>query len=236
MTFLSTRRKNKGLHIIALTGVWVVLAALCTPAARAEQSARPAPEALTAREVFTRLPIGVLDLLNRSTRLDMLDYFDADSLWSAPNAMEGVSRLNTVKPDYLSLQVTDVSTLAIRILPTKREPVVMVLYTVGSEEEGPDTEVQFFDASLRPLDTGKYLSMPKPGDFLDIPKGTDRKEIEALLPFPTIEWKVSEDAPLLQGRMTLGSHLPLESADRIRPLLKPWLSWTWDGSRWKPRK
>lgn len=214
----------------------MVLATIFTPAARAEKAPAIAGDTLTAREVFTRLPLGVLDLLNRSTRLDMLDYYDADSLWRAPNAMEGYSRLNVVRPDYLSLEVTEVSNLTIRILPAKKNPVVMTLYTVGTVEEGRDTEIQFFDSALNSLPTDKFISIPRPEDFLDIPKGTNRKEIEALIPFPTIEWAVAQDAPILTGHMTLGNHLPMESTDRLRPLLRPELTWVWDGAKWKSRK
>lgn len=214
----------------------MVLATIFTPAARAERSPVTAPDTLTAREVFTRLPLGVLDLLNRSTRLDMLDYYDADSLWRAPNAMEGYSRLNEVRPDYLSVEVTEVSNLTIRILNAKKGVVVMTLYTVGTDEEGRDTEIQFFDSALNPLPTDKFISIPRPEDFLDIPKGVNRKEIEALIPFPTIEWAVAADAPILTGRMTLGNHLPIESADRLRPLLRPEITRVWDGTKWKPRK
>ncbi len=209
----------------------MAIAALCTPAARAKGKAPVGPDSISAREAFVKLPLGTLDLLRRSTRLDMLDYFDADSIWQAPNAMEGSSHLIDVTPDYLKASITDVSTLTVRTLPSPAGTIVMTLYTVGTPEEGPDTEIRFFDAAMNPLETRKFISTPEVKDFLDIPKGVNRKEIESLIPFPTVEWSVAKESPTLTGRMTLGNHLPLESSETVSKYLRPALTWTWNGKK-----
>ena len=46
---------------------------------------------MTASEAFSSLPVSVLDLLDNSRRLDMLDYYAVDSIVKVPNTMEGVS-------------------------------------------------------------------------------------------------------------------------------------------------
>ncbi len=89
-------------------------------------------ESLTASEVFANIPLEVLDMLRPSTRLDMLDYYShADSLWVAPDALGGKSQLLQVAPDYLKVSVTPVSTLEIKILPSKKGDIIMTLYTVS---------------------------------------------------------------------------------------------------------
>ncbi|MDE7381450.1 MAG: hypothetical protein K2N03_04905, partial [Muribaculaceae bacterium] len=39
-------------------------------------------DTIKARDVFVDLPANVLNLLKKSTRISMLHYFDADSIWS----------------------------------------------------------------------------------------------------------------------------------------------------------
>ena len=51
------------------------------------------PDTITARRAFIEMPSGVLDLLPKDTRLDMLDYYSNDSIWKAINNLRGISYL-----------------------------------------------------------------------------------------------------------------------------------------------
>lgn len=191
--------------------------------------------ALTAREAFADLPISVLDLLKRSTRLDMLDYYDVDSLWVAPNVMEGTARLDTVTDDYLRVRITPVSRLQIKVLEdTKsRKPLVMTIYTVGTENDAPDSDVRFFDEKLRPLRADRYFRMPDIRTFLLRDGAITPKEAGELIPFPTVKLTTGPGTPVLKGRLTLGDHMPRESYDKVLPLIRKDMTWSWTGSKWK---
>lgn len=230
MTSTSRSRLRAGAVTIALTGVSVASAATGTPAV-----SEPA-DSLSASRVFADLPISVLDLIKPNTRLDMLDYFRADSVWQAPNTMGGTSHLNTVTPDYLSVSVTAVSRLDIKILPSKTGPIAMTVYTVGESDGTSDSEVRFFDASMKPLPTDRYFKLPDLKDFLDLPKGVKASEVLEHLPFPTIRLDVSEHGDDLTGRLTLGPQMPREDYDAVEPYVRPEVRWIWDGRRYRAVK
>lgn len=222
-------RQTAGLIIVVMAVI------LLQPSAMGRERTAEAVDTLTARRVFTNLPLSVLDLLGRSTRLDMLDYYDADSLWQAPNTLGGKSVLERVAPDYLSVRLTPVSTLQICILPQRNRatPLVMTLYTIGGAAESPDTEVRFFDSELKPVDSKKYFTQPELRDFISIPKGSKlkRSDIESAIPFATIAYIAVPGTPFqLMGRLTVGGYLSQEDRELVAPFLKKGLKWEWTGT------
>ena len=56
-------------------------------------------DTISLRRAFIDFPSPALDLLTRSMRLDMLDYYEADSIYRVKNALEGLSSLDTVATD-----------------------------------------------------------------------------------------------------------------------------------------
>lgn len=198
-------------------------------------SALAAPaDTITVRRAFVDLPVNVLDILKRSTRLDMLDYYDVDSIYSAPNSMEGYSKLIKVTDSYLSLEITPVSTLQIKILKGKKgNDYVMTVYTVGDDGQAPDSDVRFFDSSLNELPRDKFFKLPDLKEFFDIPKGslTTMKEIEQMVPFPTVEYTVSPDSETMTGKLTVGAYMNVDDYNIVKLFEKPQVNF-----RWKPDK
>lgn len=132
-TMRSFIRNNGYEGILSRVAVMVLLLAASLPcfAAPAEGDGSE----LSARGFFVRLQSPSLEILGKSTRLDMLDYWDADSVYKATNAIGGLSWLCAVSQDYLKVQVTPVSALELKILPLGKGSVVMSVYTVGGESQ-----------------------------------------------------------------------------------------------------
>lgn len=190
-----------------------------------------AGDTLTASRVFREIPLDVLEILRPSTRLDMLDYYEqADSLWQAPNAMEGYSRLQTVTPDYLKLTVSPVSTLEIKILPVKKGQIAMTIYTVGGEGVSKDSSVEFFDENLQPLRRGDLLKDPEMKDYFDLKDSeVTLKELREALPFQTVEYSTGPGDTPLTATFTTLNNSPEETRKKYEPLLKAPLTLTWKG-------
>lgn len=191
----------------------------------------------TAREVFSGLQVPALDLLKKSQRLDMLDYWDADSIHKAVNGLGGQSWLMTVTPDYLKVAVSPVSTFEVKLLPLKKDTVVMTISTVGDSVQAPDSKVAFYDRSLRPLDTSKLLVAPDLSLFFDIPKGSATKmsEIREMIPFPTVEYSVDKESNDLKARLTVERFMDVDDYNIIKLFLKPEITAVWK-DRYKFKK
>jgi len=190
-----------------------------------------ATKELTARSVFEQLQSPALEILKRSTRLDMLDYWDADSVYRAQNAMSGMSWLIDVKPDYLNVQVTPVSTLEIKLLPEKKGSVVMAIYTVGDKAQAADSRIDFYDSGLRHLDQKKYFKAPDLKAFFDIPKGsvTTMKEIREMIPFQTVEYSANGENNDISARLTVGEFMNVDDYNIVKLFLKPEITLRWNG-------
>lgn len=219
--------KSKILSIIlAAMGIMVIAAPISA-------EVKTAGDTLTAREVFVNLPLKNLDILRRTTRLDMLDYYDVDSIWQAPNGMGGLSSLEKVTPRFLEVKITPVTQMQIMLLPTKRGDITACLYTIGSDNHAADTDVTFLDAEMQPLPTDKYLKMPSIRDFFRVPDKSDMTKVEDIVPFPTIRFSANPRTGDLTANLTVGKFMSQEDYDTIKQWLVPQLTYRWTGSRYQ---
>lgn len=228
----SIRRKNR----LSLWRVVIVavMALFAFPLAIASEKADSVSQDLTsARGVFQRLQTPALDILGKSTRLDMLDYWDADSVYRAKNAMSGLSWLVDVASDYLKVQLTPVSVFEIKILKDKDKLLAMTVYTVGGNAQAADSQINFYadDSGLAPLDTKKYFKAPELKAFFDIPKGsvTTMKEINEMIPFPTVEYSANAKNNDISARLTVGEFMDVDDYNIVKLFLKPELTLKWNG-------
>ena len=193
---------------------------------------------LTARDIFAKMQTPALETLKRTTRLDMLDYWDADSIFKATNSLGGLSNLEKVTPGYLKVKISPVSTFEIKILPAKKGEVVMTIYSVGGESQAIDSQVSFYDAAGNQLPTEKYFSTPELKDFFDIPKGslTKMKEVKEMIPFPTIEYSANSETDNISARLTVGEFMNVDDYNIIKLFLKPEITLEWKGEKYKYKK
>lgn len=226
-------RRNESVCLRVMSVVALLLLVVTMPSMASAQTAEPEEQQTrdrritTAREAFTYLDIPALDLLKRTTRLDMLDYLDADSVYKASNAMGGLSWIEKCTPDYIKVQLTPVSTLELKMLPTKKDGLVtMAVYTVGDESQSEDSQITFTDEKLHPLDASKFFKAPELKEFFDIPKGslTSMKEIKEMIPFPTVAYSASPDSNDLTARLTVEKFMNLDDWNIVKLFLKPSIS------------
>lgn len=196
-----------------------------------------ATDTLTAPEVFKSLPVSVLDLLRPSERLDMLDYAAVDSMRPTRNTLGEFSVLTFVNRQALDVKLTNVSSLAIRILQTKKKgDVAMTIYTVGRGECSEDSQLNFYDADMQQLPLKNFMSLPTIDNFLvdnkdwkNIPGNATRKEILSKIPFITVAYSMAPGSDLLTARLTIGKYMPKENYESVAPYLKEELRYRWDG-------
>lgn len=223
------KRKNNVSALIRMVVVMALAVASAIPChAAGEEEGK---KEFAVRDLFVELQSPALEILKKTTRLDMLDYWDADSIYKATNAMEGLSWLENVTPGYLKVRVTPVSTLELKVLPVKKGNVVMSVYTVGGESQAEDSQIDFYDEDGTPLDAGKYFTAPDLSRFFDIPKGslTSMKEIRGMIPFPTVAYGASPDNDALSARLTVGEYMDVDNYNIIKLFLKPEVILEWKG-------
>lgn len=211
----------------------VFLAALLMPAL---SRAKAPAESIDVRQAFEGLGIDVVELLDPENRSIMLQLYDQDSIPSLPNSVGGMATLNKVSSDFLEVELTDVSTLQLKVLKSSSgDDILMTLYTIGATDDTRETEVRFFNATLKELDSRKLLPTLPLSAFFSFPKGTKTKmkEIEALIPFETIDFSANPDNSDLRATLTVESALNVEDAKIVELFMLPNITLRWNGKKFQ---
>ncbi|MBD5283145.1 MAG: DUF3256 family protein [Bacteroides sp.] len=189
--------------------------------------------------LFVSSPISVLEILPPASRAAMIERSHAGQSATALSTLYSVSVLDTLEPDYLKLKLTEASELTLNLTEDhKKQPLLVVVYTVGAEGISKDSDIEFYDGEWNQLPKEKFWEMPEIKDFLTARKGekVDLKKVAELVPFPTYILTVSPDARTITGSLTVDTYLSEEAKEELKPYLVPSRTWRWDGKKYKLEK
>ena len=110
----------------------------------------------TAREMWIEMPDSLCPLLTRNLRSEITEYIDLDAEPVLLNRMKTETRIDTTTADYISVKITKVSRIEIKLLrKSDAETVVCMAYTYNAPEE--DTELSFWTTNWEPLDSRRFV-------------------------------------------------------------------------------
>ena len=199
-------------------------------------------EAKTIRELFADEPDDIFILLPKSTRLDMLDYFDVGKMVKVENSLSSgkkVSRLLKVTDSSIDVAVTQSSQVSMTLLTSaKADSVIAVVQTY--QVPYFDSQISFYDVDWNKLNTSKYFDAPTVKSFI-LP-GTDKKIVNDILQsvkFSLISYSIEQAD---NGDVTLTALLNLEGVmvkedyDRIKDYLSKTIVYRLSNLKFKPTK
>ena len=199
-------------------------------------------EAKTIRELFADEPDDIFILLPKSTRLDMLDYFDVGKMVKVENSLSSgkkVSRLLKVTDSSIDVAVTQSSQVSMTLLTSaKADSVIAVVQTY--QVPYFDSQISFYDVDWNKLNTSKYFDAPTVKSFI-LP-GTDKKIVNDILQsvkFSLISYSIEQAD---NGDITLTASLNLEGVmvkedyDRIKDYLSKTIVYRLSNLKFKPTK
>lgn len=199
-------------------------------------------EAKTIRELFADEPDDIFILLPKSTRLDMLDYFDVGKMVKVENSLSSgkkVSRLLKVTDSSIDVAVTQSSQVSMTLLTSaKADSVIAVVQTY--QVPYFDSQISFYDVDWNKLNTSKYFDAPTVKSFI-LP-GTDKKIVNDILQsvkFSFISYSIEQAD---NGDVTLTASLNLEGVmvkedyDRIKDYLSKTIVYRLSNLKFKPTK
>ena len=199
-------------------------------------------EAKTIRELFAEEPDDIFILLPKSTRLDMLDYFDVGKMVKVENSLSSgkkVSRLLKVTDSSIDVAVTQSSQVSMTLLTSaKADSVIAVVQTY--QVPYFDSQISFYDVDWNKLNTSKYFDAPTVKSFI-LP-GTDKKIVNDILQsvkFSLISYSIEQAD---NGHVTLTASLNLEGVmvkedyDRIKDYLSKTIVYRLSNLKFKPTK
>ena len=192
-----------------------------------------AQEPLNARYVFENLESPALDLVDKTTRMDMADYAEAHRAYEATNRMAGIARLDTLGQVYARFRISQASEGQLLILPGKKGSVVALVYTIGTQ--GKDSELLMYDSALKPMKVNKIFTPPLLKDFLKPEVVKDKKllsRLDQMLPFIASTYTLDPQTDTLTAHLSTDDILSEEDQQTLERYLSATpVVYHWTGTR-----
>lgn len=184
-------------------------------------TAAPALRAqVSMRSVFTSMPDSLLPYLTENNRLDMVDFIDSKMKAEVTNQLGGKSLLLKLTDNYLSLALTEASTLDMRLfdvaplaadgqpLPSadgqlssaggQLQQVLCVVRTYGSDIR--ESVVSFFTPDWQPLPADRFMAQPS-DMFMAVL--SDAEPTLTIVPECRLDYPANEDQEVLTKPSTI---------------------------------
>ncbi|MDE6196255.1 MAG: DUF3256 family protein [Muribaculaceae bacterium] len=132
--------------------------------------------ARTAADFFLDAPAALLPLLDRNTRLDMIDYHANGFQTPSKNLFNGQSRITSSDDCRIEVQLSRDAAMQIAVIPSKSDTIIAVIETVHTPV--PDSRITLYDTAWKPL--RRQPAMPDAKAFIE----PARRAEAAAMPMP----------------------------------------------------
>ncbi|WP_080905346.1 DUF3256 family protein [Parabacteroides sp. Marseille-P3160] len=173
-------------------------------------------------KVFTSMPDTLIPQLEEAWRKDLIDLFQNKKEAKLKNTMNGFSELNNLTADYLQLQLTERSSIELKLLPLVNNTYIICMVTTVS---GPvaDSRVAFYSTDWKELPAGDLLTPVADEWFLREDADTASVGyIQAVsrLDVDLIKYSLNAEELTLTAEYTTPLYLSAEEREKVAPFLK----------------
>lgn len=187
----------------------------------------PVMAQLTPEGAFTSAPASVFPLIDKNTRLDMVDYYKSGLSTPSSNRLDGHSVITALTPTSLSAQLSDASTAQLVLLKAGNDTIIALVNTVATP--GLDSTLKFYSSDWKPLPVANYFKAPTWDDW--VASGHSTAEVTAYTPFMLASYEIEPESGVLKASNNLSTFLDPDIYTLISTALRPSLTYTWNGKR-----
>lgn len=184
---------------------------------------------ITATEAFTSAPRKVMPMLDQTTRLDMVDYFNNGMSTSSTNLLNGRSRITALSDNQLTVELSDASTCDMIVLQGEGNQFIAVITTVATP--APDSRMSVYSSDWKRDITASVFTKPTLTDWLTPEGKKNRAEVESLVPFLLISYTYNPETATLTLTNNVKEFLGNELYDTIATYIRPSLTYQFNGKR-----
>ena len=197
-------------------------------------------EAKTIRELFADEPDDIFMILPKSTRLDMLDYYDVGRMVTMESNMASnkkESRLLKVSDSQIDVALTGASQVSMTLLTENSDSIIAVVQTYQLPYF--DSQISFFDTNWNRLSTKKYFVEPTVKSF--ITQAADKAKVNVILSlvkFALISYQIeqTDGVTTLTASLNLEGVMVKEDYDQIKDYLTKTVVFRLEKLKFKPIK
>ena len=205
-TFGHSNRKKKMKQILTILILWIYTMSV---------------SAQEMKAIFVNLPDSIEPLLTKVNKEDCVDFLDSGMKAVVKNRFDRSAELKVLTSDYLQMQLSDVSTLELKLLPLKDSVrVICMVKTVCAS--ACDSDIRFFDTKWNELDASDFLKYPVEDVFyLPLDSLTDDvQELRAKADICLMKASLSADDSSLTWEYTTPLTLHKDDREKLIALLR----------------
>lgn len=191
--------------------------------------------ARTIRDFFISEPDDIFIIIDKNTRLDLLDYYDGGRIVSTQNALGDDTQLIKVSDNYLSIQLSESSTVEMQLIfPSKKDTVIVVNHIVYTPV--PDSKLMFYNKDWEKLNNKKFIKEPTIESFINIESLSfkKKKDILDMVEFPLISYSINPQKNKIVASNGLKEYLTKEEYNKIAPYFKNNIEFILKGKKYIP--
>ncbi len=192
-----------------------------------------AVQSRTIKDFFISEPNDIFIIVDKNTRLDLLDYYDGGRIVSTQNALGDDTQLIDISNDYLSIQLSESSTVEMQLIyPSRNDTVIVVNQIIYTPV--PDSKLMFFDKNWEKLNNKNFIKEPTIESFINIPSSSGKKEKDILemIEFPLISYSINPQKNTIVASNGLKEYLTTTEYNKIAPYLKNNIEFTLKGKKY----
>lgn len=188
---------------------------------------------LTAEHAFMSAPKAVLPMLDRNTRLDMLDYHSSGMSVKSTNALRGKSAITGLSPETVSIEMTEVSDYLIAVLPPKNGADTLVAVIATMKTPAPDSKFTVYSSDWSQVVTSSVFVRPDLKDWLTEQGRRNRADVEDMVPFLLVSYAYDPSTRILTLTNNTEQFLSPEVYEIVRDDLRGEIKYTWNGRKFE---
>lgn len=174
------------------------------------------------KKVFIAMPDSLTPLLTKVNKEDCIDFLASNMKAEIKNRFDKSSEMKALTEDYLQMQMTENSTLEMKLLPLNDSvKIVCMVKTVCSS--ACDSEIRFYDISWKKeFPKSDYLQLPAPQTFY-LPTDTVSSEVELIkkkADMHVMKAVLSKDDSSLSFIYTTPDYLNQEDREKLSQYLR----------------
>ncbi len=189
---------------------------------------------LTAENAFASAPQSVFPLLDKNTRLDMIDYQASGSDTPSKNRLDGKSRITAMTGADMKIEMTDASSYQLAILPASNDSIIALITTVATPAH--DSHITFYDRSWKKLPDNTFFNAPGISDWLNAEGKKSPEMVTMMVPFMLAEYVYDPESKTLNLTNNLKEFMSEDTESMVAPYLVSSLVYIWNGKKFEKSK
>lgn len=190
-----------------------------------------ASDARSAADFFVDAPQGVFPLLDRNTRLDMVDYFNSHLDTPSANMLDGKSRIADLSPLSVAIEMSAASDYQLFLLESRNDTIIGVITTIKAP--AADSRIDFYNKQWERLDASTYFAKPSLDDWLTPDGKKNKADVQAFVPFALISYTYSPSANNLTLTNNTKQFFSPDIYEIVGGFLLPEKVYEWNGRNFK---